>query len=143
MHKIKRFNNQIFSQESDDDLSIIDRLPNTVSWYCDETLFEISNENKVIAVLLNNGNQIAIIESPYNKIANKAYIVDSLGRIVVNIKTLFEETYAHLYNVTQAIFTDVYYSNSKLFFFLVLNNVDFRLEMNITEMKLGDLIESR
>lgn len=142
MDKIKEFSNSN-KINSDDQMSIIDILPNTISWSYKGKIYKIENEDKVIAVLLENNNQIAVIEAPSNKTHNKAYIVDNTGQVIMNIYEIFLRKNNSKYCGKFIIFTDVYYIKDELYFFLVLNNTDFRLRIDTINLQIGDLIESR
>ena len=99
----------------------------------------IEDINKLIPLVLKDSQHIAIIQAPYNKELNKAYIINGDGNIVWNLTDLLKKQ-KHL---NQFLFSDVYYINNSLYFFIVISNIDYRFEFNLCTGKVGDLIESK
>ena len=142
MDKIKNFNNRN-DENSEEQLSIIDSLTSIISWFYEDKLYKIENEEKIIAVLLKNKIQIAVIEAPFNRLSNKAYVVNGIGEIIMDVYALFIKKNNSKYQEKSIIFTDAYYIDEELYFFVVINNTDFRMKVDVNNMQLGDLIESR
>lgn len=148
MDKIKKFEYKVLFNSDDnknieEQLSIYDTLPKTVSWSYNNKIYKIDNEYKIIAMLLEKENLIAIIEAPFNKTFNKTYIIDGTGKEVMDISSLFMRKYNTVFYNKSVIFSDIYYINKALYIFLVSNNTDFRIEVDINNGLVGDLIESR
>jgi len=146
--KIKKFEYKVLFNSDDnknieEQLSIYDTLPKTVSWSYNNKIYKIDNEYKIIAMLLEKENLIAIIEAPFNKTFNKTYIIDGTGKEVMDISSLFMRKYNTVFYNKSVIFSDIYYINKALYIFLVSNNTDFRIEVDINNGLVGDLIESR
>lgn len=148
MDKIKKFEYKVLFNSDDnknieEQLSIFDTLPKVVSWHYNNKNYKIDNEHKIIAMLLEKENLIAIIEAPYDTVFNKAYIIDGTGKKVMDISSLFKKEYNSLFYNKSVIFSDIYYINKVLYLFLVSNNTDFRVEVDINKGFVGGLIESR
>lgn len=144
MDKIQKFKlDKSLDDNGEEQLSIIETLPKAISWLYNDEFYKIENDSKIIAVLLNDEKHIAIIESPFNKKLNKAYVVNGMGEIVMDISNLFMKKYSSAHHNKPIIFTDIYYINSILNFFLVSNNIDFRLKIDIKTKQILDLTESR
>lgn len=148
MDKIRKFEYKVLfnsgdSKDIEEQLSVFDTLPKVVSWHYDNKIHKIDNEHKIIATLLEKENLIAIIEAPYDTVFNKAYIVDGTGKELMDISSLFKKKYNSLFYNKPVIFSDIYYINKALYLFLVSNNTDFRVEVDINKGLVGDLIESR
>ena len=104
-------------------LSIIELSPKGISWLHNGKKVEVKDDNKIVPVLLLNGDEIALIKSPYDKDQNKAYIIDAEGNIKWDVKDIINK------KTSDAIFYDVYYIYDELFSFSILETaiIDFRL----------------
>ncbi len=144
MDKIKNFkSNALLNLNNEKRLSILERLPSVITWSFKNIEYKIENDNKIIAVLLKNTRQIAIIEAPFEKKYNQAYITNAYGEIDIDISELFIRKFASL-NLNETFqVIDVYYIHEDLWFFLIMRNTDFRIKFNVEQMQMGDLIESR
>lgn len=141
MDKIEKFNNRSlkYDKENKNRLSVFDLLPETISWEFGSKFYSLNNNDKIISKLLDDEKLIAIIEAPFNIKHNKAYIINGNSEIVINVSELFEEKYGH----RTVYFSDIYCIDTKLFYFLTFNNSDFRIEIDIHNFLIGNLVESR
>lgn len=119
--------------------TVFDTLPHIITWSYNGINHRIENQYKLIPLMLKDNQHIAIIEAPYNKNFNKAYIVNGEGQVIWNLNNLLQEQRPF----NQLSFFDVYYIQGSLFFFVVLSNRDYRFEFDLDTGKIGDLIESR
>lgn len=85
-------------------LSITELLPKGVSWLHNGKKIEIKDDNKIVPVLLLNGDEIALIKSPYDKNQNKAYIIDAEGNIKWDVKDIINKKQAMLFFMMFIIF---------------------------------------
>lgn len=120
-------------------LTVFDTLPYRITWSYNDMNHKIEHKNKLIPLLLKDNQHIAIIQAPCNKELNGAYIVNGDGNIVWRLMDLLKEQRS----LNQLVFSDVYYINNSLYFFVVISNIDYRFEFNLCTGKMGDLIESR
>lgn len=134
-----KLNKAVDSNEAGKAISIIDMLPNKITWEYMGKHFEWEDNEKLISLLLKDQRHIAIIESPYSKILNESYIIDGNGIIIWNIKDLLQQKHSF----SQVIFYDTYYINDILYFFVVVAGVDYRFCFNLSTGEIGGLIESR
>jgi hypothetical protein len=72
-------------------LSVYDLLPVGVKWNYNGKEYQINNGNKMETLLLKNNQSISIIEEPYNKIKNRAYIINGNNEIQYNVNNLLLE----------------------------------------------------
>ncbi|MGY2969150.1 hypothetical protein ACVWVR_002155 [Ewingella americana] len=117
-------------------LSVFDLLPIGLSWECDGKKHEFKHDDKIIALLLNDNDLIALIKAPFNKYKNQAYIINSDGSVKWDVRSLLKE-----YN-NEVIFSDVYYIGQELYFFVNVNNSDFRFLFDVASGTVGKLLQS-
>ncbi|MGG7523010.1 hypothetical protein ACQ3G4_16715 [bacterium BS0013] len=117
-------------------LSIYELLPYGVEWECNGIAYKLENENKIIPRLLKSNDQIALIKSPFDKKENQALIITSFNEVKWNVSTMIREKNKN------AIFTDVCYVFDELFFFVNINNCDYRFSFDPKNGRAGDLIVS-
>lgn len=94
--------------------TVLESLPNKITWEYDGTKHSLDNKNKLIPLLLKDKSHIAVIEAPYNNVFNNAFIIDGTGKIVWNIKMLLNEQIKN----SLITFYDVYYIKDILYFFV-------------------------
>jgi len=117
-------------------LSVYELLPYGVEWECNGVAYRIKNENKIIPLLLKSNDKIALIKSPFDKKENQALIITSFNEVNWNVSAMIREKNKN------AIFTDVYYVFDELFFFVNINNCDYRFSFDTKNGRAGDLIVS-
>lgn len=117
-------------------LSVLELLPTGVSWIHNGNKIEIHDSNKIVALLLSNGNEVALIKAPYDRDKNNAYIVDAEGKVKWDIKSMFGQ------KIRDAIFYDVYYITGELHFFININNCDYRFSFDTETGVCGNLLQS-
>ena len=119
-------------------LSVYDLLPCGVKWKYNGNEYLINNENKIEVLLLKNNENISIIEEPYNKIKNKAYIVNGENEVKYNIKDLLLENKEFMleYNGINIFIYEAHYIENELFYFLNINGFDYRI---LFDLKSGEL----
>ncbi len=117
-------------------LSTFEFLPNKVSWSCGDVNVEVMDDNKIIPLLLRCNSEVALIKAPFDKNENQAYIFDSLGNVKWNLRDKIP------YSIHDAIFSDVYYINEVLCFFIQKNNGGYRFSFDSGTGLTGDLIPS-
>jgi hypothetical protein len=117
-------------------LSVIELLPKGVSWLHNGKKIEIKDDNKIVPVLLLNGDEIALIKAPYDKDQNKAYIIDAEGNIKWDVKDIINK------KTSDAIFYDAYYIYDELFFFLNIRNCDYRFSFDTKTGICGNLLQT-
>jgi len=121
-------------------LNILELSPNTVSWYYNSLYHEVKNDNKLLALLLTDKEQIAIIEDLTSKKDNVAYIVNGDNKKIWDISFIFREKNK---NFGTVFFNDSYYIKNELYYFVIINSTDFRFSFNPNNGSMGKLIESR
>jgi hypothetical protein len=126
-----------------DRLNVLELSPNTVSWYCNGLYHEIKNNNKLLALLLTDKKQIAVIEDLTTKQNNAAYIVDGDSRKTWDVLSVFRAKNNDFVMNKYIFFNDSYYVNDELYFFIIINNTYFRFSFNPYNGEIGKLIESR
>ncbi|MCL2115828.1 MAG: hypothetical protein FWH29_06375 [Methanobrevibacter sp.] len=126
-------------------LSVNDLLAIGVEWEYNGQKFKLQKGKKIEAVLLKNNKNIAIIEEPFNKIKNKAYIISGNNEVKFNIKELLEKNRSKVleYNLKEFNFYDAYYINKELYFFVNINGLDYRFSFDIETGECGELISSK
>lgn len=117
-------------------LSTFELLPNKVSWSCGDVNVEVMDDNKIIPLLLRCNSEVAVIKAPFDKNENQAYIFDSLGNVKWNLRGKIP------CSIHGAMFSDVYYINEVLCFFISKNNGVYRFSFNSGTGLTGDLIPS-
>jgi hypothetical protein len=146
--KIERFshiysNNNYNRTENPDKLNVFELSPLGVSWYYDGQYYEIINDNRVYALLLEEETDIAVVEAPFDRVTNDAYIVDSKGKIIWNVKDLFHTKYKDTINGHYILFDYPTFESSNLYFYVTINNIEYRFSFNKLNGNIGRLIESR
>ena len=145
--KIEKFN-MISSTDANydrssnpDRLNVFELSPLGISWHYNGQDYKIINERRISAILLKNKIEIALVEAPFDKsYNNKAYIVNACGEIVWNIKESFLAKYRNIYDVN---FYYPFYQSTDLYYYVIINNLDFRFFVSTTTREIGELIESR
>ncbi|WP_391529558.1 hypothetical protein [Photorhabdus akhurstii] len=115
-------------------LSVLELLPTGITWVYAGKRQEIYDDNKLIPLILKDSIGIALIVAPFNKSKNQAYILNPDNSLKWDVKEIL--------NTRDAIFSDVYYINNELYFFVHINGVDFRFLFDIESGSLGELIQS-
>ncbi|CNC62261.1 hypothetical protein [Yersinia similis] len=115
-------------------LSVLELLPIGISWSYAGKKKEIYDNDKIIPLLLRDSSGIALIKSPFNKVNNKAYILNPDKTIKWDVKRNL--------NINDAIFFDVYYISNDLYFFIYINGGGFRFLFDIESGSIGELIRS-
>jgi hypothetical protein len=129
-------------------LSVHDLMPIGIEWNYNGKKYNIQNGSKIMPLLLKGNNCIAIIEEPYNSYKNKAYIIEGNNVIRYNIKDLLFQNRSllskyNIYNKIDFVVSDVYYINDELYFFVIINELDYRFSFDINYGKYGGLIFSK
>jgi hypothetical protein len=126
-------------------LSVYDLLPCGVKWNYKGKEYSIKNGNKIEALLLKNNKCISIIEEPYNKMKNKAYIINGNSEIKFNIGYLLLENKKLTleYNIKDLYVCEAYYIGNELYYFININGYDYRFLFDVENGKIGELIFSR
>ena len=111
--------------------SVGELLPIGISWECNGTVY--SKKMRMVAcvlLLLEYGNVIGIIESPYMGSFNPAYILDGTNQIIWNVTNLFIAAYGKkYYGGIKLHFIDVINENETLCFIINIANCDFRFSV--------------
>jgi hypothetical protein len=137
-------------------LSVYELLPIGIKWNYNGRAYEIQNGNKLTAKLLNDRKHIAIIEVSDNKNLNEAYIVDGTNVQKYNIRKLLDENDLEIrsphiigennrikLNKCTLIFYDVYYVDRELYFYVIIENADYRFSFDLETGKIGELTISK
>jgi hypothetical protein len=117
-------------------LAIFELLPVGISWIYDGSEYHRWCEQKLLGVLTNNQNNIALIEAPFNKQANQAYILNPDGSIKWNVGDILRKESGLL------IFSDVYYIGDDLYYFAHLTGRDLRFSFDTTTGIPGKMFNS-
>lgn len=117
-------------------LSVLDLLPYGVSWLCDGKEKEIVYPDKIIPLLLDDNSGIALIQSPFSKKDNQAYIINPHGDVFLNVGEVIRM------REKDAIVNDVYYISNDLFFFFNVNGRDYRIKVDPKSGNVGEVIPS-
>jgi hypothetical protein len=157
-------NNFILSEEIADydktnkpqQLSVYELLPVAISWNYQGKKYAIQNGNKLTAKLLNDKKHIAIIETSKNKKLNEAYIVDGHNIQKYNIRKLVNKTNLEIkapysagendyikLDKNSLFFYDVYYVGPELYFYVIIQNEDYRFSFALETGEIGKLIISK
>ena len=115
------------SKEKKGTFTVLDTLPCAITWFYNGTNHRIEHQDKLIPLMLKNNQYVAIVQAPYSKVYNMAYIINGNGEVIWD----------------RPLFYDVYYINDSLYFFVVVSNTDYRFEFNPYTGEVGDFIESR
>lgn len=117
-------------------LSVFDSLPHGVSWLFDENKYEIKYDDKIVALLLQDNQGIALIESPFNQ-KNQAYIISPPNEIKFNVGEIARKAFGNI------VFTDAYFISNEIFFFVNRDGHDYRFSFEPKNGEIGRLIQSR
>ncbi|MDR2904373.1 MAG: hypothetical protein LBU73_00205 [Helicobacteraceae bacterium] len=145
--KIEKFSEIYSTDETYDRVNNPDRLnvfelsSLGISWSYNGRDYTITNERRLNAILLKSEIEIALVEAPFDENPkNKAYIVNSQGEIVWDIKELFLAKHRNSRDVT---FYYPIYEALDLYFHIFINNCEFRFLVNIVTGEIGELLECR
>jgi hypothetical protein len=116
-------------------LTVAELIPIGVNWKSGGIFRSIQNQDGVIGVLLRDLSGIAIVEAPYDPSSNKAYIIDSDGKIRAHINPQI--------NLDHLMFYDVLYTRGTLAFLAAAANHDVRVEVNDVDGIVSRIAESR
>jgi hypothetical protein len=144
--KIERFKAYYFEYSSlneSNHYNIFQLSPLGYSWTYNEIEYHRENVEKIFSVLSGNEKFIAFVESPFSIKGNMAYIVNGINEVVWNVSNLFFEKYKHIIMNKKYIFSDVRLEKDILYFFINIDNNDFRFSFDIENGEIGRLIESR
>lgn len=117
-------------------LNTFQLLPHGVTWLYDGKKNVREHANKIIALPLYNNEGIALIQSPFDKLDNQAFIIKPNNEIKWNISEMIRKKHRGV------IFSDVYYITNTLFFFVNIDNLDYRFTFDPETGMFGDLIPS-
>lgn len=117
-------------------LSVLKLLPDGFSWSYNGVRHQRKNNDKVIPLLIKDANAIAVVEAPFDNNKNAAFILNPDNSIMWNIIDIYREIMA------VDFFSDVYYVNNELFYFLHSNGKDFRFSFDIKTGLCGKLTPS-
>jgi hypothetical protein len=106
-----------------------------LQWFYNGSTMEIIDDNKLIATLLRNNIEIAIIRAPFHK-NNQTHILHATGKVKWNVRDKIKSTYDYI------IFSDVYYIGEILFFFINTNKGDYRFSFDTDNGSVGNPIQS-
>lgn len=133
----------IYNEKSSSNLinNIYHLTPIGYYWLFNGKKYSIINEDRVI--MLSFDNKLAVIESPFKKSNNKAYLINLENEILFDISGVFYLEYRTMLLNKTYIFTDILAMDNKLFFYVNINNTDFRFLVDIRNKKIGKLTESK
>ncbi|MFJ3456051.1 hypothetical protein ACIPMZ_03660 [Scandinavium goeteborgense] len=118
-------------------LSVFDLLSRGVTWSYLNKQYEINDSKGVISLLLTGHNEIALIKAPFDMDANRAWIISADGTVKWDVSNIVKK------NCSNTVFYDVYYIDGELYFFIHINNDDFRFSFDVTSGDMGVLLQSR
>lgn len=127
------------SKEKKGTFTVLDTLPCAITWLYNGTNHRIEHQDKLIPLMLKDNQYIAIVQAPYSKVYNMAYIINGNDEVIWDLKDILKGKR----NIDRPLFYDVYYINDSLYFFVVVSNTDYRFEFNPYTGEIGDFIESR
>ena len=141
MGKIKNFmvDYGYTSKEKKGTFTVLDTLPCAITLFYNGTHHRIEHQDKLIPLMLKNNQYVAIVQAPYSKVYNMAYIINGNSEVIWDLKDILKGKR----NIDRPLFYDVYYINDSLYFFVVVSNTDYRFEFNPYTGEVGDFIESR
>jgi hypothetical protein len=116
-------------------LTVAELTPIGVNWKSGGIFRSIQSQDGVIGVLLRGLSGIAIVEAPYDPSSNKAYIIDSDGKVRAHVKSQM--------NLGHLMFYDVLYTRGSLVFLAAAANNDVRVEVNDVDGIVLRVAESR
>lgn len=117
-------------------------MPNTVIWSYNSKNYQISNPHKIIALLLEQANKIAVIENMHSQTENKAYILSANGTVLWDLKKLLRDQLHHS-DYGYYFFCDISYIDNELYFFINIHSDDFRFSFNLKTGAIGRLIYTK
>ncbi len=127
------------SKEKKGTFTVLDTLPCAITWLYNGTNHRIEHQDKLIPLMLKDNQYIAIVQAPYSKVYNMAYIINGNDEVIWDLKDILKGKR----NIDRPLFYDVYYINDSLYFFVVVSNTDYRFEFNPYTGEVSDFIESR
>lgn len=127
------------SKEKKGTFTVLDTLPCAITWLYNGTNHRIEHQDKLIPLMLKDNQYIAIVQAPYSKVYNMAYIINGNDEVIWDLKDILKGKR----NIDRPLFYDVYYINDSLYFFVVVSNTDYRFEFNPYTGEIGDFKESR
>jgi len=122
--------------------SIGEQLPSAITWSYKGEKHTITFPQKAIVLLLKDLENMAVIESPYDK-SNKAYILSGERDIKWNLSELIKDVFPNPQN-RYIYFSDVYYIENQLYFFINTGDIyDYRFSFDPKTGMIGKFITSR
>ncbi|VVE76428.1 hypothetical protein PAN31117_05394 [Pandoraea anapnoica] len=116
--------------------SIATLLPISVSWRTASRDVKIAFSGNGIACPLKDEGGVAIIENPFDRCRNKAYVLNVDGTMRCVLEKPIDVG-------PDAVFSDVYYVNEILCFFLSGSSGDRRIEYDVTTGTVVNLFQTR
>lgn len=117
-------------------LTVQQLLPIGVSWLCGGMRHKVEHGDGLIATNLRTLNGIALVFSPFNKALNNAVILKPDGTAMWDVRHIAFKI------APGCIFTDVYYVDGELFFFIYFNGQDYRFSFDVNKGAVGELVPS-
>ncbi|WP_346747406.1 hypothetical protein [Prevotella jejuni] len=107
MRKIKNFMVDYgdTSKVKKETFTVLDTLPCAITWFYNGTNHRIEYQDKLIPLMLKTNQYIAIVQAPYSKVYNKAYIINGNGEVIWDLKDILKGKR----NIDKPLFYDVYY----------------------------------
>ena len=105
------------SKEKKGTFTVLDTLPCAITWFYNGTNHRIEHQDKLIPLMLKNNQYVAIVQAPYSKVYNMAYIINGNGEVIWDLKDILKGKR----NIDRPLFYDVYYINDSLYFFVVVS----------------------
>lgn len=117
-------------------LTVGELLPVGAIWDYKGKRIEVIQQSGVLAVPFHDGTGVAIVQGPFEGVANnRAYIFNADGSVRSEITKPTE--------LSTAVFSDVYYAGGGLCFFLSGPSGDFRLSVNESDGTISKINHSR
>ncbi|WP_139133409.1 hypothetical protein [Pandoraea sp. ISTKB] len=111
-------------------------LPISVSWCAGSREVTIAFPENGIACPLRDESGVAIIENPFDRCRNKAYVLNVDGTMRCALEKPFDVG-------SDAVFSDVYYVNEGLCFFLSGSSGDRRVEYDVATGTIVNSLQAR
>ena len=92
MRKIKNFMVDYgdTSKVKKETFTVLDTLPCAITWFYNGTNHRIEYQDKLIPLMLKTNQYIAIVQAPYSKVYNKAYIINGNGEVIWDLKDILK-----------------------------------------------------
>lgn len=116
--------------------SVEELLPIAVSWSDGRRILRVDFSPAGIACLLGDSSGVAIVDSPFGRAQNKAYVVNTDGS-----ERFILARPANVQN--DAVFSDVYYVDGLLCFFMSGPSGNRRIECDATTGRTLRVVEAR